>query len=136
MLNVEVFRRAVANEVGEWKEKDGRERRLFALDKAAEVVDEPDLQAMIRSFGDSGFRAAARTSGVVDTIADKTGVSRMFAWFQRLLPRQGNFYEQFARHSAELAAGAEETERRSPGGGGMADHIQRHEEHAHDADKK
>src|SRR3546814_6361060 len=94
MLNVEVFRRAVANELGEWKEQDERERRWFALDKAAEVVDEPDLQAMIRSFGDSGFRAAARTSGVVDTIADKTGVSRLFAWFQRLLPRQGNFLDR------------------------------------------
>lgn len=134
MLDVEVFPLAVTKELGEWKEQDERERRWFALDKAAEVVDEPDLQAMIRSFGDSGFRAAARTSGVVDTIADKTGVSRMFAWFQRLLPRQGNFFELFERHAATLAAGAEALARLLQGGDGMADHIQEIVEREHDAD--
>ncbi|SNS80699.1 DUF47 family protein [Sphingopyxis indica] len=134
MLNVEVFPLAVTKELGEWKEQDERERRWFALDKAAEVVDEPDLQAMIRSFGDSGFRAAARTSGVVDTIADKTGVSRMFAWFQRLLPRQGNFFELFERHAATLAAGSEALARLLQGGDGMADHIQEIVEREHDAD--
>jgi len=134
MLDVEVFPLAVTKELGEWKEQDERERRWFALHKAAEVVDEPDLQAMIRSFGDSGFRAVARTSGVVDNLADKTGVSRMFAWFQRLLPRQGNFFELFESHAATLAAGAEALARLLQGGDGMADHIQEIVEREHDAD--
>jgi predicted phosphate transport protein (TIGR00153 family) len=134
MLDVEVFPLAVTKELGEWKEQDERERRWFGLDEAAGVVDEPDLQAMIRSFGDSGFRAAARTSGVVDNLADKTGVSRMFAWFQRLLPRQGNFFELFESHAATLAAGAEALARLLQGGDGMADHIQEIVEREHDAD--
>jgi len=134
MLDVEVFPLAVTRELGEWKEQDERERRWFAFDEAAKVVDEADLQALIRSFGDTGFRAVARTSGVVDNIAEKTGVSHMFAWFQRLLPKQGNFFELFERHAATLAAGAEALARLLQGGDGMADHIQEIVEREHDAD--
>ena len=134
MLDVEVFPLAVTRELGEWKEQDERERRWFAFDEAAKVVDETDLQALIRSFGDTGFRAVARTSGVVDNIAEKTGVSHMFAWFQRLLPKQGNFFELFERHAATLAAGAEALARLLQGGDGMADHIQEIVEREHDAD--
>ena len=134
MLDVEVFPLAVTRELGEWKEQDERERRWFAFDEAAKVVDETDLQALIRSFGDTGFRAVARTSGVVENIAEKTGVSHMFAWFQRLLPKQGNFFELFERHAATLAAGAEALARLLQGGDGMADHIQEIVEREHDAD--
>src|SRR3546814_5303116 len=100
MLDVEVFPLAVTRELGEWKEQDERERRWFPFSEAAGAVDEADLQALIRSFGDQGFRAVARSTGVVDNIAQKTGVSRMFAWFQRLLPKQGNFFELFESHAA------------------------------------
>lgn len=138
MLDVEVFPLAVTKELGEWKEQDERERRWFPFEDAAGVVDEPDLQALIKSFGDSGFRAAARSSSVVDNIADKiadkTGVSHMFAWFQRLLPRQGNFFELFESHAATLAAGAEALARLLQGGEGMEDHIQEIVEREHDAD--
>ncbi len=134
MLDVEVFPLAVTKELEAWKEQDERERRWFAFDAAAGAVDEPDLQALIRSFGDSGFRAAARATGVVDNIADKTGVSSMFAWFQRLLPRQGNFFDLFERHAATLGAGAEALARLLQGGEGMEDHIQEIVEREHDAD--
>lgn len=134
MLDVEVFPLAVTKELREWKEQDERERRWFAFDEAARVVDETDLQALIRSFGDTGFRAVARTSGVVDNIAEKTGVNRMFAWFQRLLPKQGNFFEMFESHAATLSAGAEALARLLQGGDGIADHIQEIVEREHDAD--
>src|SRR3546814_3826283 len=121
---------AVTRELGEGKEQDERERRWFPFSEAAGAVDEADLQALIRSFGDQGFRAVARSTGVVDNIAQKTGVSRMFAWFQRLLPKQGNFFELFESHAATLAAGAEALARLSQGGEGIADHIQeRSDEH-------
>src|SRR3546814_6540856 len=113
MLDVEILPLAVTRELGEWKEQDERERRWFPFSEAAGAVDEADLQALIRSFGDQGFRAVARSTGVVDNIAQKTGVSRMFAWFQRLLPKQGNFFELFESHAATLAAGAEALARRS-----------------------
>ncbi|NIJ35764.1 hypothetical protein FHR22_000413 [Sphingopyxis panaciterrae] len=134
MYNVEVFPLAVTRELSDWKEMDERERQWFSFDDAAAAVEEPDLQAMIRSFGDSGFRAAARTSGVVQNVAEKTGVSRMFAWFQRLLPRQGNFFELFESHAATLVAGANALSRLLQGGEGMADHIQEIVEREHDAD--
>lgn len=134
MYNVEVFPLAVTRELGEWKEMDERERRWFPLDQAASSVDEPDLQAMIRSFGDRGFRAAARQSGVVYNVAQKTGVNHMFAWFQRLLPKQGNFFELFEAHAATLTAGAEALARMLQGGEGMADHVQEIVEREHDAD--
>ncbi|UKK84354.1 DUF47 family protein [Sphingopyxis sp. BSN-002] len=134
MYNVEVFPLAVTRELGEWKEMDERERRWFPLDQAASSVDEPDLQMMIRSFGDRGFRAAARRSGVVFNVAEKTGVNRMFAWFQRLLPKQGNFFELFEAHAATLTAGAEALARMLQGGEGMADHVQEIIEREHDAD--
>src|SRR3546814_12113409 len=61
----------------------------------------------------------ARTTSVVDNIAEKTGVNRMFAWFQRLLPRQGNFFELFESHAGTVAAGAEALARLLQGGDGM-----------------
>ena len=134
MYNVEVFPLAVTRELDEWKEIDERERRWFTLDQAADSVDEADLQAMIRSFGDGGFRAAARRSGVVYNVAQKTGVNRMFAWFQRLLPKQGNFFDMFEAHAATLSAGAEALARMMQEGEGIADHIQEIVEREHDAD--
>lgn len=134
MYDVEVFPLAVTRELDEWKEMDERERRWFPLDAAAASVDEPDLQALIRSFGDGGFRAAAQRSGVVHNVAEKTGVNRMFAWFQRLLPKQGNFFELFEAHAATLTAGAEALARMLQGGEDMADHVQEIIEREHDAD--
>src|SRR3546814_3199614 len=58
----------------------------------------------------------------------------MFAWFQRLLPKQGNFFELFESHAATLAAGAEALARLMQGGEGIADHIQEIVEREHDAD--
>src|SRR3546814_1107128 len=58
---------------------DERDRKWFSFSDAASAVDEPDLQALIRSFGDSGFRAVAQPRDVVQNMGDKTGVSRMFA---------------------------------------------------------
>lgn len=134
LLDVEVFPLAVTTELSDWKESDERERRWFPFHAAAEAVEEPDLQALIRSFGDTGFRAVARTGGVVQNVAEKTGVSWMFAWFQRLLPRQGNFFELFESHAATLVAGANALSRMLQGGPGMADHIQEIVEREHDAD--
>ncbi|WP_428630418.1 DUF47 family protein [Sphingopyxis sp.] len=134
MYNVEVFPLAVTRELADWKEMDERDRRWFSFDAAAAAVEEPDLQALIRSFGDSGFRAVAAPRGVVQNVAEKTGVSWMFAWFQRLLPRQGNFFELFENHAATLVAGANALSRMLQGGEGMADHVQEIIEREHDAD--
>lgn len=134
MYQVEVFPLAVTNELDDWKEMDERERKWFTFREAAEAVEEPDLQGLIRSFGDGGFRAVAQPRGVAGNAMEKTGVSRMFAWFQRLLPRQGNFFELFESHAATLVAGANALSRMLQGGEGMADHVQEIIEREHDAD--
>ena len=113
---------------------DERERKWFSFRDAASAVEEPDLQALIRSFGDGGFRAVAAPRSAVQNVAEKAGVSRMFAWFQRLLPRQGNFFELFESHAATLVAGANALSRMLQGGEGMADHVQEIIEREHDAD--
>src|SRR3546814_15743338 len=95
---------------------DERDRKWFSFSDAASAVDEPDLQALIRSFGDSGFRAVAQPRDVVQNMSDKTGVSRMFACIQRLLPRPGTFFDLFQSHAATLVAGANALSRMLQGG--------------------
>lgn len=132
--DVEVFPFAVTQELDSWKEQHERERRWFTLAEAAEAVDEPDLRALIRSFGTREFKAAAQVAHIIDTVADKTGVNAMFAWFQRLLPQQGNFFELFERQAVTLVAGADALARLLQGGPGKAEHIREIEEREHEAD--
>src|SRR5690242_9070479 len=54
----------------------------------------PATQALQRSW-DEAFR----------------GTFHMFAWFQRLLPRRGDFFGMFEAHAATLVGGAEALQR-------------------------
>ena len=58
----------------------------------------------------------------------------MFGWFQRLLPRTGNFFEQFEAHAATVLAGAEATQRLVAGGADTAGHVAEIARREHDAD--
>ncbi len=133
MVDVEVFPFAVTRELEAWKEQSERQRRWFSLPEAADAVDEPDLRDLIRSFGPEEFRAATRRTGVLDTVVQKSKVNRMFAWFQRLLPKSGNFFEMFEAHAATIVAGADAVARLLQGGG--KDHIREVIEREHDADE-
>ena len=134
MADVEVFPLSVNDELPVWKEQAERERKWFTLAEAANVIDEPDLRDLIRSFAPAEFKALVRRSGMMSTVAKKTGVSTMFGWFQRLLPKTGNFFELFEAHAATVLAGAEATSRLLNGGGAAADHIREIMEREHDAD--
>ena len=59
----------------------------------------------------------------------------MFAWFQRLLPKTGNFFEQFEAHATTVLAAAEATVRVLGGGPDQAQHILEVIEREHDADE-
>jgi len=59
----------------------------------------------------------------------------MFAWFQRLLPRQGNFFEQFESHVQTLTGGADALARLFAGGPDMAGDIQAIVDLEHQADE-
>jgi uncharacterized protein Yka (UPF0111/DUF47 family) len=110
-----------------------RERRWFSLADAAEAVNEPDLSDLIRSFGPSEFKAATQRSGILNAVAEKSKVSHMFAWFQRLLPKTGNFFEMFEAHAVTIVAAADALSRLLQDGG--PDHIREVIEREHDADE-
>ena len=133
MADVEVFPFSVTRELDAWKEQDQRQRRWFDLADAANAVDEPDLRELIRSFGPEEFRAATRRMGVLGTVIQTSKVNRMFAWFQRLLPKSGNFFEMFEAHAATVVAGADALARLLQDGG--PDHIREVIEREHDADE-
>lgn len=133
MIDVDVFPLSVNDELPSWKEQTERERRWFSLAEAASMVDEPDLRDLIRSFGQSEFKVAARRTGLLNVVAERSKVNQMFAWFQRLLPKAGNFFEMFEAHAVTIVAAADAMARlvddNSP------DHIREVIEREHDADE-
>ncbi|MBA3666319.1 MAG: DUF47 family protein [Sphingomonas sp.] len=135
MADVEVFPLAVSEELEDWKEKSQRERRWFSLAGAAAAVDEPDLSDLIRSFGASEFNKAARSTGVLNLVARKSKVGPMFAWFQRLLPRTGGFFELFEAHAVAVVAAADAMGRLAQGGPAMSENAREIYEREHDADQ-
>jgi predicted phosphate transport protein (TIGR00153 family) len=134
MVDVEVFPLSVNDVLPAWKEQEQRERRWFALGEAANVVDEPDLRDLIRSFAPAEFKAAVRRTGGIGAVVQRSGFGSMFGWFQRLLPRTGNFFELFEAHAATVLAGAEATARLLDGGAASKEHIREIIEREHDAD--
>lgn len=134
MADVEVFPLAVSRELDSWKEKKQRERRWFSLTEAANAVDEPDLRDLIRSFGASEFNQATRRDTILSVVAQKSKVGPMFAWFQRLLPKTGGFFELFEAHATALVAAADATGRLVQGGPSMHENAREIYEREHDAD--
>lgn len=132
MVDVDVFPLAVNVELDTWKEQTERERRWVTLPEAAEMVEEEDLRDLIRSFGPTEFQAATRRTGLV--AATQSRISPMFAWFQRLLPRTGNFFEMFEAHARTINAAADALARLFQGGSG-GDHIREVIERENDADE-
>jgi predicted phosphate transport protein (TIGR00153 family) len=133
MIDVDVFPLAVNAELASWKEQNQRERRWFSLNEAADAVDEPDLRDLIRSFGQSEFKAATQRIGILAAVAEKSKVTSMFAWFQRLLPKTGNFFELFEAHAVTVSSGADALARLVQDGN--RDHIREVIEREHDADE-
>ncbi|WP_239016929.1 DUF47 family protein [Sphingomonas ginkgonis] len=134
MFDVDVFPLAVQQELPEWKEDSQRERRWFSLDEAAKAVEESDLADLIRSFGASEFNRAARRKTMLSAISDKTRVTSMFAWFQRLLPSQGNFFDLFEAHAVAVVAAANAIGRAFEGGSALAENIREIDEREGEAD--
>jgi len=134
MVQVQVFPLAVTEELPHWAEGEQRTRQWFSLAAAADAVDEPDLQALIRSFRATEFRALATTAPLVRRLGSVKERLGMFHWFQNLLPRQGNFFELFEAHGQTLIAGSNALARLLQGGPGMADHVREIAEREHDAD--
>ncbi|WP_315765162.1 DUF47 family protein [Sphingomonas sp. Y38-1Y] len=135
MADVEVFPLAVTAELSQWKEQHQRERRWFSLAEAADAVEEPDLRDLIRSFDAREFVAATRRGTMFAAAAQHSRTANMFGWFQRLLPKTGNFFELFEAHAVTITAAADALARLfQQNGGATADHIREIMEREHDAD--
>lgn len=130
MFDVTVFPMAVTTELEEWAEQAERERKWFTLAEAADNVDEPDLGELIRRFRASEMTNTS--SGLMPPVV-KSGSSKMFGWFQRLLPEKGEFFELFEAHSLILVAGSDALARLMQGSG-VKDHVKEIAEREHDAD--
>jgi predicted phosphate transport protein (TIGR00153 family) len=136
MVDVDVFPLAITEELDAWKEQGERERRWFSLDEASDAVEEEDLGSLIHSFASREFQSAVNRSRLGEAIGGTTkGWSSMFAWFQRLLPRTGNFFELFEAHATTVLAAAEATARLLAGGSDPSEHIREIIEREHDADE-
>lgn len=134
MFDVEVYPLAVTQELDAWKEDGQRQRRWFSLAEAAGAVEEPDLADLIRSFGAPEFHRATRLAGLINAVTEKSKATNMFAWFQRLLPKRGEFFELFEAHAVSLVAAANAVGRLLEGGPAMSDHVREIHEREHDAD--
>jgi predicted phosphate transport protein (TIGR00153 family) len=135
MADVEVFPLAVSEELPDWKEKKQRQRRWFSLSDAANAVEEPDLRDLIRTFNSSEFNQVARRTSVLGVVAEKSKVGPMFAWFQRLLPKTGGFFELFEAHAVALTAAADAMGRLVQGGPAVHENAREIFEREHDADE-
>jgi uncharacterized protein len=58
----------------------------------------------------------------------------MFGWFQRLLPKSGDFFGMFERHAAATVAAAEALVALARGEGQAEDHVRTIRDREHDAD--
>jgi hypothetical protein len=134
MVDADVFPLTVTRELPDWKERDQRQRRWFTLAEAASAVEEPDLGDLIRSFGPVEFEVATRHASVLAAAAEKSRIKYMFAWFQRLLPKTGNFFELFEAHSQTILAGADAMARLVSSGSASTEHVREIIEREHDAD--
>lgn len=134
MVDVDVFPLAVTHERDDWKEKSQRERRWFTLAEAAAAVDEHDLADLMHSFGPQEFKAAVKRAQLLQIMAQKSKVNVMFGWFQRLLPKTGNFFDQFEAHAVTIVAAADALARLLQAGANASEHIREISEREHDAD--
>lgn len=133
MVDVDVFPLAVNEELDRWKEQGQRERRWFPLAEAAAAVEESDLRDLIRSFGPDEFKAATQRGGLFAAVAQKSRANHMFGWFQRLLPKSGNFFDMFEAHAVTVVAAADALARLLQDG--ARDHIREVHEREHEADE-
>lgn len=108
-----LFPMRVEEELDEWPERDERERRWFAATQAALAVDEPGLARIISRFA-SGGEAASRLREPAGPAVK--GGPIMLRLFQKLMPREDNFFDLFERHATTVVGGADALVRLFEGG--------------------
>lgn len=132
---VDVFPLSVIEQLQDWPEMQERSTRWFELPDAAQAVEEIELQMLIASF-----REPPKTIGRAQSAllwARQTSGERVpgVRWFQKLMPSQGRFFEQFEEHSQTLVAGADALARLFEGGAPIAACCKEIHDQEHRADE-
>jgi len=126
LAKVKVYPLAFTYQFSDWPEMAERDTRWFRLAEAAEMVDEPELQALIRNFSAPDDLGGSRAEG------PKGLASRII---QAVLPHRGRFFSQFEEHSQTLVAGADAMGKLLQGIQPIGDCCQEVREQEHRADR-
>lgn len=121
---VDIFPFSVTSQLDSWPEQGERELRWFTTADAAVAVDEPELKHILSTFQPPVWKqglAGRFVSAARRHTAERFTIVR---WFQALLPKQGNFFEQFEAHAALNVAAADALGRLLQGGADMPVHCQ------------
>jgi uncharacterized protein Yka (UPF0111/DUF47 family)/8-oxo-dGTP pyrophosphatase MutT (NUDIX family) len=121
---VDIFPFSVTSQLDEWPEQDERELSWFALADAAAAVDEPELKTILATFQPPVWNPSLTDRFVTATRRHSAERFPIVRWFQALLPKQGNFFEQFEAHAALTVAAADALGRLLQGGPDMSVHCQ------------
>ena len=96
---VTVYPMVVRDTAEDWPERHQRRVKWFPRDEAVACVAEGGLKQLIATF-DTARAAAGRPPAPYRR-------KGMAGWFQKLLPSQGRFFDQFEEHAATLVRGAD-----------------------------
>jgi uncharacterized protein len=116
-----------------WPERDQRTIRWLEPRKAAMLVEEPELKALIQSFApDDGDYAGALT---LVKRAHRFGRGlKMLGIIRAIMPREDKFFDMFTRQADIIVAGADAMAAMFSGEEGIPESCRRIEEHEHAAD--
>jgi len=134
IATVTVFPLAYVAQAEDWPEQDERETRWFGLAAAADAVNEAGLKELIGRFVVPREPESVTVRALRWTRHFAGEKIPMLRWFQKLMPSQGRFFEQFDDHAATLVAGADALAQLLEGGPAMAEHVQTIQDREHDAD--
>ena len=130
---VTVYPLEVTRQHHSWPERHERTSRWFEPDKAAFVVDEPELKALILAFAGNPAAYAKRSAAAKRGGRTSWG-SAMVNIIRAIMPREDRFFDMFERHAEILVAGADEMAAMLAGEHGIPESCRRIEEHETAAD--
>jgi uncharacterized protein Yka (UPF0111/DUF47 family) len=121
---VDIFPFSVTSQLDSWPEQGERDLRWFTLAAAAAAVDEPELKNILSTFQPPVWNPGLAERFVTAARRHTAERFTIVRWFQALLPKQGNFFEQFEAHAALNVAAADALGKLLQGGPDMPVHCQ------------
>lgn len=130
---VTVYPMKVTRQHFDWPERTQRTIRWLEPRKAAMLVDEPELKALILGFDP----AAGDYAGAPTLVKGRHRFGRglkMLGVLRAIMPREDRFFDMFTRQADIIIAGADAMTAMFSGEQGIPESCRRIEEHEHAAD--